>query len=53
MHILPDVPITLEDRCTLFLMVEAIIRHENGQMPYGGEIINAALTAAGIGKVGP
>ena len=48
MHIMADSPISLEDRCTLFLMVETIIRHENGVQPYGGDVIHSALTLAGI-----
>lgn len=47
-HVIADSPVNLEDRVTMFLLVEAIIQHENGIQPYGGDIIHAALTAAGI-----
>ncbi len=50
LHVAPKSPLDLEDRCTLFLFVEAIVRRENGVQPYGGDIIQAALTAAGIGR---
>lgn len=47
-HVIPDAPISLEDRTTMFLLVEAIIKHENGQQPYSGDVIHSALSAAGI-----
>lgn len=44
----PEAMLTLSDRTTLFLLVEAIIQHENGTQPYDAKTIHAALTAAGV-----
>ncbi len=38
--------INLDDEGTLFLMARAIIRHENGQQPYGYEELTGGVKAA-------
>lgn len=46
MGIGPDGPVMLTDRAMLVLLVEAIIRHENGIQPYGSDVIEAGIDAA-------
>ena len=49
MHIMSDAPMDLTDRCTMFLLLEAIIRQENGEQPYSGNIIHLAIDSALMG----
>jgi hypothetical protein len=46
----PDQPLDLRDRGTMLRLVQAIVRHENGQQPYSNDVILAALATAGIGN---
>ncbi|MFQ2895822.1 hypothetical protein ACK3YL_20060 [Aeromonas caviae] len=42
----PDTPINIADRGVMALLVEAIIRHENGQQPYSIELILCGIDMA-------
>lgn len=48
MGISPHAMIDIHHYATIRPMVEAIIRHENGQQPYSGEVIDKGLQMAGI-----
>jgi len=43
-----DEPITVRDKATLLVLAKAIIRHENGEQPYGNEILIKGLEMAGV-----
>ncbi len=44
----PDAPLDLHDARCLTPLVEAIIHHENGRMPYAPAVIAKGLTLAGV-----
>ncbi len=37
--VMPDAPINIADRAVMLLLVESIIRHENGLQPYSAELL--------------
>lgn len=46
----PDTPLGPVDRDEMARIVPAIILHENGVQPYSTDVINEAITLAGIGS---
>lgn len=42
----PDTPINIADRAVMALLIDAIIRHENGQCPYSAELILRGIDMA-------
>ncbi|MDX7852976.1 MULTISPECIES: hypothetical protein [Aeromonas] len=42
----PDIPINIADRGVMTLLIEAIIRHENGLQPYSVELILRGIDMA-------
>jgi hypothetical protein len=48
MGVAPSEAIDVQDHATLKAMVKAIIRHENGQQPYGDAQIDEGLRLAGV-----
>lgn len=44
----PDDDINLTKPITLYLVLSAMIRHENGQQPFGRDIIMQAINMAGV-----
>lgn len=49
----PDEPVNVQMAAVMTPLVEAIIRHENGQQPYPPDLIAKALSLAGIGPTPP
>lgn len=48
LNIGPDDDISLKNPSTMYMILCAIIRHENGQQPYGRDVIMQAINMAGI-----
>lgn len=44
----PDAPISLCNAPAMSDTIKAIVQHENGEQPYGDDVIGQALTLAGI-----
>jgi hypothetical protein len=52
-HVTPEQTIDAHDPEVMTALVEAIIRHENGEQPYPDATIAQALSLAGIGPTPP
>lgn len=44
----PDTHINIRDKVALMFIIKAIIRHENGIMPYSDEILKQGIELAGV-----
>ena len=44
--VMPDTPINIADRAVMLLLVESIIRHENGLQPYSAELLLLGIDMA-------